>query len=294
MKNIGIVAKTKSPMAAEGVRALTAWLGKRGMEYMIDAESAEVAGMKSGLTKVDLIGKADLIVVMGGDGTFLSVARMMEKRAIPILGVNLGSLGFLAEFTYEEMFPALERVLSGDYTYEDRIMLDVAISREGKRVAFYTVLNDLVINRGALARMVDVQVAVDGRFVNEYTADGLIISTPTGSTAYSLAAGGPIVYPSLNAIIISPICPHTLSNRPIVIPDSVEIEISIASGHSGEAVATLDGQVGFQLNYRDRLIAKRSKEVTRVIQSPFKDYYQLLRGKLKWGEAIRHGENETV
>ncbi|MGK7345276.1 MAG: NAD(+)/NADH kinase [Candidatus Nitrospinota bacterium M3_3B_026] len=287
MKLIGIVAKVKSPLAAEGVTGLVKWLAERGIDYIIDSESAARAGMESDLTKVDLVNRADLIVVMGGDGTFLSVARMMEKRAVPILGVNLGSLGFLAEFAYEQTIPALERVLAGDYRYEDRIMLDVVISREGRDVAFHTVLNDLVINRGALARMVDVRVALNGVFVNQYTADGLIIATPTGSTAYNLSAGGPIVYPSLNAVIISPICPHTLSNRPIVIPDNEKIDISLASGHSDEALATLDGQVGFQLNSRDRISVKRSKEVTRIIQSPYKNYYQLLRGKLKWGETIR-------
>lgn len=287
MKLIGIVAKVKSPLAAEGVGRLTRWLSERGIEYVIDSESAAVAGMKSGLTKVDLVNRADLIVVMGGDGTFLSVARMMEKRAVPILGVNLGSLGFLTEFAYEETIPALERALAGDYRCEDRIMLDVVIAREGRDVAFHTVLNDLVINRGALARMVDVRVSVGGVFVNQYTADGLIVSTPTGSTAYNLSAGGPIVYPSLNAVILSPICPHTLSNRPIVIPDNETIELSLASGHSDEALATLDGQVGHQLNSRDRITVKRSAEVTRIILSPYKNYYQLLRGKLKWGETIR-------
>lgn len=294
MKLIGIVAKVTSPLAAEGVHALTRWLAERDIDYLIDSESAQVAGLKSEMTKVDLVARADLIVVLGGDGTFLSVARMMEKRSVPILGVNLGSLGFLTEFAYEEMFTALERILAGDYTYEDRIMLDVFISREGKNVATYTVLNDVVINRGALARMVDVRVSIDGLYVNKYTADGLVISTPTGSTAYNLATGGPIVYPTLNAIIISPICPHTLTNRPIVIPDNVDISISLSPDHSDEAVATLDGQVGFQLSFRDKITVRRSKEVTRIIQSPFKNYYQLLRGKLKWGETIRVEVEENV
>ena len=272
MEQIGIVAKVKSPLAAKAVAELAGWLEDKNISYIIDAESAQVAGIQSDLTKIDLINRADMLVVLGGDGTFLGVSRMIENRIVPILGVNLGSLGFLTEFAYEEMFPALERAISGDYTYEDRIMLDVSISREGKSVASYTVLNDLVINRGALARMVDVRVEVDKVFVNKYTADGLIVATPTGSTAYNLSANGPIVYPSLRAVIISPICPHTLSNRPIVIPDNVE--------------------VGLQLSFRDKIIVKRSKEVTRIIQSPFKNYYQLLRGKLKWGETIRQGADE--
>ncbi|MBI5815418.1 MAG: NAD(+)/NADH kinase [Nitrospinae bacterium] len=279
-------------MAEQGIKSLTEWLDGRKIEYLIDEESAKVAGMKSRLTKVALAREADLIIVLGGDGTFLSVARLAEGRAVPILGVNLGGLGFLTEFAYEEMIPALESAVAGDYAYEDRIMLDVSVSREGKVVASYTVLNDVVINRVTLARMVTAMVAVDGVLVNEYTADGLIVSTPTGSTAYNLSAGGPIIHPSISAIIISPICPHTLSNRPIVIPDNLEIELSLSSSAQGEALLTLDGQVGYQVNYRDRITIRKSKEITRIIQSPYKNYYQLLRGKLKWGETIRqNGSN---
>jgi len=292
VKTIGIVAKVQSAMAAEGVKRLTNWLESRNIQYLIDEESAQVAGMRSNLTKVALAAQADLIVVLGGDGTFLSVARLVEGRVAPILGVNLGGLGFLTEFAYDEMIPALETALAGDYTHEDRIMLDVCISREGKTVSSYTVLNDVVINRVTLARMVTVTVNVDDVFVNEYTADGLVVSTPTGSTAYNLSAGGPIIHPSIGAIIISPICPHTLSNRPIVVPDGLKVELALNPALQGDALLTLDGQVGYQVNFRDRIIIKKSKEVTRIIQSPYKNYYQLLRGKLKWGETIRqHGNS---
>lgn len=288
IKLLGIVAKTKSGLATEAVSRLVAWLKERGLEYIIDTESAKVANITSGVSKVELIKEADLIVVLGGDGTFLGVARMMDGRQVPILGINLGGLGFLTEFAYEEMLPALEKVVEGDYVFEDRIMLDTDISREGKKVASFTALNDIVITRGALARMVNIKVLVSGIFLNNYTADGLIVSTPTGSTAYNLSAGGPIVHPAHNAIIISPICPHTLTNRPIVIPDSVDVELSLDDDHSGEAVVTVDGQVGFQLSVRDVIVVRRSKDITRIIQSPHKNYYQLLRGKLKWGETIRN------
>ncbi len=287
MNFVGIVANTQSPMAADGVEKLTAWLDERGVDYFMDEDTAAHAGLGSGQPKMDIAQKADLIVVMGGDGTIISVARLMEGRATPLLGINLGSLGFLTEFTYEEMFPALERVFSDNYSYEDRIMLDTSISHDGKPGASYTALNDIVIHRGALNRMIDIQVEVDGVFVNSYIADGLIIATPTGSTAYNLSSGGPIVYPSLNSIIITPISPHTLSNRPIVIPDNIEVGISVSSKVEGEALATLDGQVSFGISARHKLRVRKSKEVTRIIQSPFKSYYELLRGKLKWGETIR-------
>ncbi len=286
VKHVGIVANVQSSLASESIRELVNWLKSRNVDFCIDTESARCAELADGLSKIELIKASDLIVVLGGDGTFLSVARMMDGRSIPILGVNLGRLGFLTEFALEEMLPALEKALEGDYTCEDRIMLDVSISREGKNVASYTVLNDLVITRSAPARMVDVHVWAGGMFVNNYTADGLIVSTPTGSTAYNLSAGGPIVYPTLNAMIISPICPHTFTNRPIVIPDDQEVELWLAPDHMGEAVAALDGQVGYQLSVRDKIVAKRSKDVTRIIQSPYKNYYELLRGKLKWGGNI--------
>lgn len=288
MNKIGIVAKIHSPLAAEGVKKLAEWLDERKLSYLIDEESARIAGIKNAVKKVDIAHQSDLVIVLGGDGTFLGVARLMEGRNAPILGVNLGGLGFLTEFAYEEMLPALEQVLTGDFQSEDRAMLDVVVSREGKNVASYTALNDVALNRGAFSRMLHIMVYVDGIFVNEYVADGLLISTPTGSTAYNLSVGGPIMHPSLDAIIISPICPHTLSNRPLVIPDWHNVEIALTQNTQGEAVATMDGQVGFQMSFRDRLLVRKSESITRIILSPYKNYYQLLRGKLKWGETIRH------
>ncbi|HEB71950.1 MAG TPA: NAD(+)/NADH kinase [Nitrospirae bacterium] len=287
MKLVGIVANTQSPLAGEGVRKLDEWLGERGVGRLVESETASIANIESNGSRLDIAKKSDLIVVLGGDGTMISIAGLIEGRATPLLGINLGSLGFLTEFTYEQMLPAIERVLSGDFSYEDRIMLDTSIYYDGKREASYTSLNDLVIHRGALNHMIDIKVEVGSVFVNSYTADGLIVATPTGSTAYSLSSAGPIVYPSLNSFIITPISPHTLSNRPIVIPDNIVIEISVSSRDKGEALATLDGHVNFGIGSRHNLKIEKSKEVTRIIQSPFKDYYELLRSKLKWGETIR-------
>lgn len=285
MKKIGVVANTQSPMAGDAVIGLAKWLKEKKLECVLDEETAVTAELEGGVEKSDVAQQADLIVVLGGDGTLIGMSRLLEGRKVPVLGVNLGSLGFLTEFTYDEMFIALEKVLAGDFTYEDRIMLDAEISFDGKKGVSYTALNDVLIHRGETSQLVTIRVDVDGELLNHYTADGLIISTPTGSTAYNLSSNGPIAYPSLNAIIITPICPQTLSIRPIVIPDNVTIGLSItprAKGNAGQA--TLDGQVVFGINTRSKIKIRRSDDITRIIQSPFTNYYKLLRSKLRWGE----------
>ena len=287
MKTVAIVAKTGSPLAKDGVRSVSEWFHEKGVTTLFEEGTARLVGADAS-TKEVIVGNADMVVVMGGDGTFLSAARMMQTVTAPIMGINLGSLGFLTEFTLEESLLALEKIVAGDFHYEERIMIDVKIVRGEETIAAHTALNDIVINRKALARMVKVEATIDGAFVNEYTADGLIVATPTGSTAYNLAANGPIVHPSLTALIISPVCPHTLSNRPVVIPDKVALELRLAPGRIDEAVISIDGQVGYEIAPKDRIIVRRSKQVTRVILSPNKNYYQILRDKLKWGETIRH------
>jgi len=285
MEKIGIVANTQSPLAADAVSQLVKWLTDRKITPILDQETAEAACLQGGLEKSVVAQQADLMVVLGGDGTLIGVSRLLEGRKAPVLGVNLGSLGFLTEFTLEDMFPSLERILLGDYTYEDRIMLAAEISFDGKKGVSYTALNDVLIHRGGTSQLITVRVEVNGELLNHYTSDGLIISTPTGSTAYNLSANGPIVYPSLNAIIITPICPQTLSIRPIVIPDNVSIGLSVTPRLKGnEAQATLDGQVVFGLDTRSRITIRRSDDITRIIQSPHTSYYKLLRGKLRWGE----------
>jgi NAD+ kinase len=225
----------------------------------------------------------DLLLVLGGDGTLLSVARLIGARDVPILGVNLGGLGFLTEVTLEELYPILDAVLQGIYEVTHRILLTATVHRQGERIAEYVALNDAVINKGVLARMIELETYIDGQYVTTFRADGLILSTPTGSTAYCLAAGGPIVYPTLRALVLTPICPHTLTLRPLVIPDAAKVEI--VQGVTNEnAYLTLDGQVGFTLRHRDVIRVVRSDHTITLLKAPGKDYFKILRTKLKWGE----------
>ncbi|MEK6589381.1 MAG: NAD(+)/NADH kinase [Nitrospinota bacterium] len=285
IKKIGIVAKTEQMMAGEPIQGLNRWLKHKGIEVYLDGETAQILGEKSPYKRADIPSLSELIVVLGGDGTLLSVARLIEDSDVPILGVNLGSLGFLTEITIDELYPLLENIIRGDFTTERRIMLDAIIYREGKMAAHYCALNDVVIKSGALARIINLEIKINGLYVTTYRSDGLIIATPTGSTAYSLAAGGPIVYPAMNALILSPICPHTLTNRPIVIPDDIKIEINLVTPNE-DVLATMDGQVGYSLNYRDSIEIKKAKNTIKLIQAPGKNYYEVLRKKLKWGERL--------
>ncbi|MBF0557147.1 MAG: NAD(+)/NADH kinase [Nitrospirae bacterium] len=236
-----------------------------------------------GHSRVQIPLLADMIIVFGGDGTMLGVTRLIGDRGVPILGVNLGGLGFITEVNKDELFDVMDEILAGNYSLEERIMLAARVMRNNNAVADFTVLNDVVVNKGALARMIELDTFIDSRYVTTFRADGLIISTPTGSTAYSLAAGGPILYPSLNSIMLSPICPHTLTNRPIVLPDGVEIRSTLKA--SGEDVfLTLDGQIGFSLQRDDTVEVKKAAFTTRLLIPKDRDYFQVLRTKLKWGE----------
>ena len=286
MNKIGIIAKPR-PDAKPLLEDLVKWLEARGVEAVLDFDTGAILGgvsayntrMKSVVPEL-----VDLIIVLGGDGTLLSVARLVEGKDVPILGVNLGSLGFLTEVTVAELFPVLEEVLAGHFTVSERVRLHCQVHRQGERIAQAVVLNDVVINKGALARIIEMETYVDGIYVNTFRADGLIISTPTGSTAYSLAAGGPILYPNLEALIINPICPFTLTNRPLVIPDSVKIEVVLIKENE-DVLVTLDGQVGVALRYRDVIEIRKSETRLRLIECPGKNYFEILRTKLKWGDA---------
>lgn len=285
IKKVGIIAKTQHIMARESLNGLTRWFKDKGITFYLDRETSEIIGEKSRYKRADIPSLADIIIVLGGDGTLLSVARLIEENNVPILGVNLGGLGFLTEITTAELYPLLEDIVKENFTVESRIMLDAIIYREGKMAAHYCAFNDVVVNRGALARIVDLEIKINNLYVTTYRSDGLIVATPTGSTAYSLAAGGPIVYPAMNALILSPICPHTLTNRPIVIPGNIKIEINLVTPHE-DVLATMDGQVGYSLNYRDSIEIKKAKNTIKLIQSPGKNYYEVLRKKLKWGERL--------
>jgi NAD+ kinase len=283
MKRIGIYAKRHHEGAVSLAEQVSVWLSQRDIEVFVDEPLAADMASSKGYPGEEIPALVDMIVVLGGDGTLLSVARQVGALSTPILGVNLGSLGFLTEITREELFPVLERVLSGDFAISERMRLLAVIRREGAEVARYRVLNDVVINKGALARIIDMEAWIDERYLTTFKADGLVISTPTGSTGYNLSAGGPIIYPGNHCHVIAPICPHTLTNRPIVVSDEARIKVEVKS-HDEDVLLTADGQVGMQLRGDDIVELRKSNHCTRLIRSPDKDYFQILRTKLRWGE----------
>jgi NAD+ kinase len=246
--------------------------------------AAALPDSSKGRARAAVADSSQLLLVLGGDGTMLAAARLAAPRGIPILPINMGSLGFLTSFTLEELYPALEEALSGRSSVSQRVMLQAELERAGSAIEAQCVLNDVVIHKGALARMIELELGIDSEFVCRYRVDGLIVSSPTGSTAYSLSAGGPIVHPTVESFIITPICPHTLSDRPLVIRDSCSIEIKL-NGVTESVYLTLDGQRGIPMQPTDRLRVCRAKEQLKLIQPPKKSYFEILRNKLKWGEA---------
>jgi NAD+ kinase len=286
IRTVGIFSRPRRSDLTSIVAPLLDWISKRGYRALYDTQTAEALsdGSDAGLTRNELAAEADLLVVLGGDGTLLAAAREAAPHGIPILPINLGSLGFLTSFTLEELYPALEETLSGKAETSERVMLTALLERHGQIVESKNVLNEAVINKGALARMIEVELFIDEEFVCRYRADGLIIATPTGSTAYSLSAGGPIVHPQVESLIITPICPHTLTDRPIVIGDCCRVEMRLR-GDAESVYLTLDGQKGILMQSEDRVGIARAKERLKLIQPHRKSYYEILRSKLKWGEA---------
>lgn len=282
VKTVGIICKHDNPEAWRAAGKLVEWLKGRDVASVIDQDAASYLHI-DGVPKQDIPDKADIVAVFGGDGTLLSVTRLIGARGTPIVGVNLGTLGFLTTVTTEQLYPTMETVLSGQYKVQERIMLSASIKRAGNVISEQQVLNDIVINKGALARIIELETYIDGRYLTTFKADGLIICTPTGSTGYSLSAGGPIVHPSLSCLGITPICPHTLTNRPLILPDTVVFEAVIKAGNE-DVYLTLDGQVGFLLKSGDVVEGRLAGHKTYSIMSPTEDYYQMLRTKLKWGE----------
>lgn len=252
------------------------------MRVLLDTVTTALIDEQGGMQKSQLAAQADVLIVLGGDGTILSAARLAAERSIPILGVNMGGLGFLTEVRLDELYHALDRLLANDYVIDERLMLHTLIHRHGETVASGTVLNDVVISKGTLARMIELKIAIQGQFITSLRADGLIVSTPTGSTAYSLSAGGPIVNPSVQALILTPISPHTLTHRPLIVPVDVEIEVTLTSRDDG-AMATLDGQVGVAIVQGDTTRVRLSNHRTKLVRFPEHHYYDVLREKLKWG-----------
>ncbi|MEW6388614.1 MAG: NAD(+)/NADH kinase [Thermodesulfobacteriota bacterium] len=276
MQSWAIITKKHKRDAWDAGRGLQDWFKARGLKVHLTENKPEPE-------KLTLPENVELIVVMGGDGTLLSVARRFGQRGIPVLGVNVGGLGFLTEVAQEELYPVMEQILSGRYEVEERLVLTATIFRQGRPFWREHVLNDAVINKGALARIVELTAWIDDEYLTTYRADGLIVSTPTGSTAYTLSAGGPIVYPTLSHIILLPICPHTLSNRPIILPDTATVAVTLDE-KSRDVYLTLDGQVGQALKPEDRVEVRSAPHHLKLIKAPHRSYFEILRTKLGWGE----------
>lgn len=282
IKCVGIVVKPNNEEAWKTACELSEWFRDAGLRVLGKPhQEAEICDIETAETQ-EFKEQADLLVVLGGDGTMISTARLTGKRQVLVLGINYGSLGYLTEFRIEEMYDALNLIFEGKFQIDSRVMLDVEHWRDGEKLANGRVLNDVVINKAALARIIEIEVELNEQYVNSFRADGLIVSTPTGSTAYNLSAGGPIVYPSMNAVVLTPICPFTLTNRPIVIPDNAEISLKLVN-KSESVVLTLDGQVGYDLKPQDIVKIRKSETSFNLVQPPNRNYFDVLRNKLKWG-----------
>jgi NAD+ kinase len=284
IRTVGIASKPLKEMICTVVPPLLSWLHERKIETLVDKETqACIDAGTAGLSREALGERVELLMVLGGDGTLLSAARALHGHHVPILAVNLGGLGFLTSVTLEELYPVLEQVLAGKHRTSDRMMLEAMISRGGAIGEAHIALNDAVVNKSAMARMLDFDVYVDQNHVGRYRADGLIVATPTGSTAYSLAAGGPIVHPALDALVITPICPHMLTNRPLVISGSACVEVDFSAAEE-PVYLTLDGQTGVQLRPNDRVAVTKSANKVKLVRPTDKSYFEILRSKLRWGE----------
>lgn len=276
IETVAIVVKPDHAEAQSTASKLSDWLVAKGVRLALDPVEAGKT------TDTVPVRDADLIVVLGGDGTMLSTARLIGDEPIPVLGINHGSLGYLTDFRIEEMFPALESLLAGELSVDSRVMLEVEHVRDGEKQAAGRVLNDVVINKAAVARIIEIEIRLNGLYVNSFRADGLIVATPTGSTAYNLSAGGPIIYPSMNAIVLTPICPFTLTNRPIVVPDASEIELTLTSASEG-VMLSLDGQTGYTMQAGDQVAIRKSSVTFEMVRPANRNYFDVLRDKLKWG-----------
>lgn len=285
IKKIGIIAKLHHEGAIPVLKELCAWLEGQGREVYLDTATARLINEESPHRKADIPRMVDLIVVLGGDGTLLSVARLLVDFEVPLLGINLGSLGFLTEIPKKEMLSTLEKVFAGDVSIEKRLLLKAEVLRQGELVASSYCLNDVVVSKGTLARMIRLHILVNGQFMTGLRADGLIVATPTGSTAYCLSAGGPIVHPENDVIVLAPISPHVLTNRPVILHSTSRIEIKLISEEEASMV-TFDGQVGFSLRYGDVIEVKAAENRLNLIVSPERNYYEVLRTKLKWGGEL--------
>ncbi|MCF8130310.1 MAG: NAD(+)/NADH kinase [Deltaproteobacteria bacterium] len=292
-KAVGIIYKHHHEPAKTEALKLEAWFYNRGIKVFLQEMTAEVAE-KSASQKGLMVPKdVDWIVVLGGDGTLLGAARQVGRYGAPILGVNLGGLGFLTCIPLEKLYPVVETMVNGELQVESRMMLETKVLRDESEVIRFQVLNDVVINKSTLARIIDLDVSINDVFVTTFRADGLIISTPTGSTAYNLSAGGPILYPTIETFVLTPICPFTLTNRPIIVPDSAIVGIEMGRESEGTVVLTFDGQVGFDLHHGDKVNIYKSKEKINLFKPPGQDHFRILRTKLMWGGVTYNKHPES-
>jgi NAD+ kinase len=283
IRTVGVISKPNAQAAVTLVPRLLEWLHNHSIHVRIDEETAFYGGGVAGTPRKEVPEGCDLIIVLGGDGTLLSAVRAIGRQEIPLFPVNLGGLGFLTAISVDEVFPELERALRGEHRVAKRKLLNTQVLREGQAIASFDALNDAVLTKADIARMIDLDVWVDNQLVCAYKADGLIICTPTGSTAYSLSAGGPIIFPSVPAICLTPICPHMLTNRPVLVPENRVIRV-ISRSPDGSVYLTIDGQVGTPIREHDTLVCHSTQYALNLIRPPHQMFFDVLRQKLKWGE----------
>ena len=287
---VGIIFKHRFEPARIEAEKLEKWLRDRGISVYSEEmfPMGRINGCDDNAPSVP--DNLKWVVVLGGDGTLLGAARKLGGHGVPILGVNLGGLGFLTSIPIDRLYPSIEMILSGGLEVEDRLMIETKVLRDEKEAFCFKSLNDVVINKGALARIIDLDVYINDEFLTTYRSDGLIISTPTGSTAYNLAAGGPILYPTMSNFIVTPICPFTLTNRPIILPDSETVSITMGKKSDEEVILTFDGQVGFNLLHGDKVVIYESKARIKLFKSPDQTYFEILRKKMMWG-GVTYNQN---
>lgn len=279
----GILYKHSHEPALREARRLAAWFEEHGIRAYVDEMAPKQSDALFDEASTTIPSTVNWVVVLGGDGTLLGAARRLGRYGAPLLGVNLGGLGFLTSIPLSDLYPVIESMVAGGLEVESRMMLRAAVIREGLEVCSFHVLNDVVINKEALARIIDLEVEVDGEVLTTFRADGLIVATPTGSTAYNLAAGGPVVHPSIETLILTPICAFTLNNRPIIIPNTATVCITMAKESEQTMMLTFDGQVGFNLQYGDRVVISSSEQKIKLFHAPGSSYFEILRAKLMWG-----------
>lgn len=280
-QRVGIITKPNEPRAAELAAQIAEWAAPHEISLFVSDRVANLPRGAISASAREIADNCDLLLALGGDGTMISTARLVAGRGTPVLGVNLGTLGYLTEFAIDEAIPALELVIRGEYEIDRRMMLDWRVLRDGDQVGAGTALNDLVVNKSTLARIIDIDCWVGRHYVTGYRSDGLIVATPTGSTAYNLSAGGPIIAPGAEAICLCPICPHTLTNRPLVLPFNVEIKLQMNTREQ-EVMLTADGQTGMPLMAGDKVEIRKSEKTFNTFRTKDRDYFEILRSKLKW------------